>query len=26
VRRVVARRPKIFEDYQYDNLVRLPGI
>lgn len=26
VQRVVERRPKIFEDYQYDNLVRLPGI
>ena len=26
VRRVVERRPKIFDNYQYDNLVRLPGI
>ena len=26
VQRVVERRPKTFEDYQYDNLVRLPGI
>jgi DNA invertase Pin-like site-specific DNA recombinase len=26
VQRVVERRPKIYEDYQYDNLVRLPGI
>jgi len=26
VQRVVERRPKIFENYQYDNLVRLPGI
>jgi hypothetical protein len=25
-RRVVERRPKIYENYQYDNLVRLPGI
>jgi hypothetical protein len=26
VQRVVERRPKIYEHYQYDNLVRLPGI
>lgn len=26
VQRVVERRPKINEDYQYDNLIRLPGI
>ena len=26
VQRVVARRPKIYEDYQYDKLIRLPGI
>ena len=26
VQRVVERRPKIYESYQYDNLVRLPGI
>jgi hypothetical protein len=26
VQRVIARRPKIFEDYQYDKVVRLPGI
>ncbi len=26
VQRVVERRPKIFEDYQYDKLIRLPGI
>ena len=26
VQRVVERRPKIYEDYHYDNLVRLPGI
>ena len=26
VQRVVERRPKIYENYQYDNLVRLPGI
>jgi hypothetical protein len=25
VRRVIARRPKIYEDYQYDKLIRLPG-
>jgi len=23
---VIARRPKIFEDYQYDKIIRLPGI
>jgi len=26
VQRVIARRPKIFEDYQYDKVVRLPGL
>jgi hypothetical protein len=26
VQRVIARRPQIFEDYQYDKVVRLPGI
>ena len=26
VQRVIARRPKIFEDYQYDKFIRLPGI
>jgi hypothetical protein len=26
VQRVIARRPKIFEDYQYDKLIRLPGL
>ena len=26
VQRVIARRPKIFEDYQYDKVIRLPGI
>ena len=26
VQRVVERRPKVYENYQYDNLVRLPGI
>lgn len=26
VQRVVERRPKVFEDYQYDSLMRLPGI
>lgn len=26
VQRVIARRPKIYEDYQYDKLIRLPGI
>jgi hypothetical protein len=26
VQGIVERRPKIYEDYQYDNLVRLPGI
>jgi hypothetical protein len=26
VQRVIDRRPKIFEDYQYDKLVRLPGL
>jgi len=26
VQRVVARRPKIYEDYQYDKVIRLPGI
>lgn len=26
VQRVIARRPKIFEDYQYDKVIRLPGL
>jgi hypothetical protein len=26
VQRVIARRPQIFEHYQYDKVVRLPGI
>jgi hypothetical protein len=26
VQRVIARRPKVFEDYQYDKVVRLPGL
>lgn len=26
VQRVIDRRPKIYEDYQYDKTVRLPGI
>ena len=26
VRRVIERRPKIFDDYQYDKMIRLPGI
>jgi DNA invertase Pin-like site-specific DNA recombinase len=26
VQRVVARRPKVYEDYQYDKAIRLPGI
>lgn len=26
VQRVIARRPQIFEDYQYNKVVRLPGI
>ena len=26
VQRVIARRPKIFEDYQYDKVIRLPRI
>jgi len=26
VQRVIARRPKIYEDYQYDKMIRLPGI
>jgi DNA invertase Pin-like site-specific DNA recombinase len=26
VQQVIARRPKIYEDYQYDKLIRLPGI
>jgi hypothetical protein len=26
VQRVIDRRPKIYEDYQYDKLIRLPGI
>jgi DNA invertase Pin-like site-specific DNA recombinase len=26
VQRVIDRRPKFYEDYQYDKLIRLPGI
>jgi len=26
VQRVISRRPKIYEDYQYDKVVRLPGL
>jgi DNA invertase Pin-like site-specific DNA recombinase len=26
VQRVVDRRPKVYEDYQYDKLIRLPGL
>ena len=26
VQRVIERRPKIYENYQYDKVVRLPGI
>jgi len=26
VRQVVSRRPKIYEDYQYDKAIRLPGL
>jgi hypothetical protein len=26
VQRVIARRPKIFNDYQYDKAIRLPGL
>jgi hypothetical protein len=26
VQRVISRRPKVYEDYQYDKLIRLPGI
>jgi hypothetical protein len=26
VQRVVNRRPKFYEDYQYDKVVRLPGL
>ena len=26
VQRVITRRPKIYEDYQYDKVIRLPGI
>ncbi|MBV9508788.1 MAG: hypothetical protein JO303_00730 [Caulobacteraceae bacterium] len=26
VQRVLSRRPKIYEDYQYDKVVRLPGL
>ena len=26
VQRVVSRRPKIYEDYQYDKAIRLPGL
>jgi hypothetical protein len=25
VQGVVARRPKIYDDYQYDKTIRLPG-
>ena len=26
VQKVIDRRPKVFEEYQYDKVVRLPGI
>lgn len=26
VQRTIARRPKIYEDYQYDKAIRLPGV
>jgi DNA invertase Pin-like site-specific DNA recombinase len=26
VQRVIDRRPKVYEDYQYDKLIRLPGL
>jgi DNA invertase Pin-like site-specific DNA recombinase len=26
VQRVIARRPKFYEEYQYDRLIRLPGL
>ncbi len=26
VQRVIERRPKIFDDYQYDKVIRLPGL
>ncbi|WP_244564029.1 hypothetical protein [Ensifer aridi] len=26
VQRVIDRRPKFYEDYQYDKVIRLPGI
>jgi hypothetical protein len=26
VQRVIARRPQSYEQYQYDKLIRLPGI
>ena len=26
VQQVIARRPNIYEDYQYDKVVRLPGL
>jgi hypothetical protein len=26
VQRVIARRPQFYEQYQYDKLIRLPGI
>jgi hypothetical protein len=26
VQRVIARRPKLYEEYQYDRLIRLPGL
>jgi len=26
VQRVVERRPKFYDDYQYDRMIRLPGL
>lgn len=26
VQRVIERRPKVYEDYQYDKIIRLPGL
>jgi len=26
VQKVIARRPKVYEDYQYDKAIRMPGI
>jgi hypothetical protein len=26
VQRVIARRPQFYEEYQYDRLIRLPGL